>query len=259
MVMAGTTAIRYRDIGKGEKVILLLHGYLHSLEVWDDFAGQLGKSHRVIAFDIPGHGISEVMGEVHTMEFIADTAKALLDKIGVEKVNIVGHSMGGYIALAFGAKYGDMVESLTLFHSHPDVDTPEKAADREREIEIIKSGRKELLTTVAPSRIFAPDNQRRYRDLIDELSQQAMLTEDEGIIALLRGMAQKSDMNDMLRAASFKQLFVFGAHDSMLPRERAEKIIANHPQAKSVILENSGHIAFVEEFDKSLELIMELV
>ncbi len=245
--MAGGTAIRYRDIGKGDKVVLLLHGYLHSLEVWDDFAGQLGKNFRVLAFDLPGHGVSEVMGDVHTMEFLADTAKALLDKLEVDAVNIIGHSFGGYVALAFGDKYGDMVQSLTLFHSYPGADTPERAADREREIEIVLSGRKELLTSRNPSRLFAPQNSKRYSAVIDELAQQAMLTEDEGIVAILRGIAARKDMNDMLHKAPFRQLFIFGLHDQMIDAERARDIIALHPQAKSMILEESGHIAFVEE------------
>lgn len=122
-VMAGDTAVRYRDVGIGDRAILLIHGYLCSLEVWDDFAGMLGKEYRVISFDVPGHGISEVKGEIHTMEFIADTIAALLQKIEVEKVDVVGHSMGGYIALAFAKKYEQMCSSIALFHSHPNCDS----------------------------------------------------------------------------------------------------------------------------------------
>ena len=251
--MAGGTAIRYRDIGKGDKVILLLHGYLSSIEIWDDFAGQLGKEFRVIAFDLPGHGVSEVMGEIHTMEFLADTAKALLDKIEVKSINIIGHSLGGYVALAFGAKYGDMVESLTMFHSYPGADTPERAADRAREIEIVLSGRKELLTSRNPSRLFAPQNSTRYLSVTDELSQQAMLTEDDGIVAILRGIGARLDMNEMLQKAPFKQLLIFGKHDQMIDVERAKEIIALHPQAKSIIFEESGHIAFVEQMALAVE------
>ena len=79
MTMAGPVALRYTDSEKGEKPIVLLHGYLESLEVWDDFVRRLTRDgYRVITLDLPGHGISEVVGEVHSMEFLADTVADLL-------------------------------------------------------------------------------------------------------------------------------------------------------------------------------------
>ncbi|MEG1649450.1 MAG: alpha/beta hydrolase [Rikenellaceae bacterium] len=258
-VMAGPTAIRYRDIGKGAKTIVLLHGYLESIEVWDDFAGELGKNFRIISFDLPGHGISEVMGETHTMEFIADTLNFLLEKLSVIKINIVGHSLGGYVALAFSKKYSSKVESLTLFHSSPNSDNEERRKGRQREIEIIKSCKKELLTSVNPGKSFAPQNRQRFEHAIDELSEQAMLTEDEGIVALLNGMTAREDMNDFLKTASFKQLFIFGKFDEFIPNDYAESIITNNPQAKIIWLENSGHMGFIEEEKISVEALSEFI
>lgn len=257
--MAGKTAVRYRDIGKGDKTIVLLHGYMESLEVWDDFAKDLSKDYRIICMDIPGHGISEVMGEVHTMDFLADTLAALLVKIEAAKVNVVGHSMGGYIALAFAKKYEDMCESIVLFHSTPNSDTPDRVEARKREIEIIKSGRKELLTTTNPGKAFAPHNRKKFISYIDELSEQAMLTEEEGIIALLNGMAEREDMNDFLKNSSLKQLFIFGFHDEFMPKEYSESIEANHPQAKVVWLENSGHNGFIEQRSDSITAFKEFI
>lgn len=258
-VMAGSTAIRYRDIGIGTKTIVLLHGYLESLEVWDNLAGELGKSFRVIMFDIPGHGISEVHGEIHTMEFIADTLNALLEKLSISDVNLIGHSMGGYVALAFAKKYKEKVQSLTLFHSTPNKDSDIKVKERNREIEIIKGGRKELLTTLNPGKSFALQNRKRFIHVIDELSEQATLTEDDGIIALLNGMAAREDMNDFLASSPFKQLFIFGKNDEFIPNEYAESVAANHPQAKIVWLENSGHMGFVEEDKLSFEVLKEFL
>lgn len=256
-VMAGSTAIRYRDIGIGAKTVVLLHGYLESIEVWDNIAGDLGKQFRVISFDIPGHGISEVIGEVHTMEFVADTLNALLEKLSINRVSVIGHSMGGYVALAFAKKYSEKVESLVLFHSTPNKDSEERVNERNREIEIIKSGRKELLTTINPGKSFAPQNRKRFINVIDELAEQAMLTEDEGIIALLNGMAAREDMNDFLKTASFRQLFLFGKNDEFIPNDYAESILANHPQAKVLWLENSGHMGFVEEEKISADILSE--
>ncbi|MCD8185339.1 MAG: alpha/beta hydrolase, partial [Rikenellaceae bacterium] len=91
----GDTAIHYVDFERGEKVVVLLHGYLESLEIWDEWAGKLGKAgYRVISLDLPGHGISEVIGPVHTMEFLAEIVELLLDKLQIPKAVLIGHSMG---------------------------------------------------------------------------------------------------------------------------------------------------------------------
>ena len=71
-IVAAETALRISDSQQGDTTLVLLHGYLESLEVWEDFTKLLTPYYRVIAIDIPGHGISEVRGEVHSMEFVAD-------------------------------------------------------------------------------------------------------------------------------------------------------------------------------------------
>ena len=98
-IMAGDTPLHICDSEEGEKVVVLLHGYLENMLVWDDFVPLLYKDVRVVTLDIPGHGISVVKGEIHTMEYLADVVAAALDKLGIAKATIVGHSMGGYVAL----------------------------------------------------------------------------------------------------------------------------------------------------------------
>ena len=110
-IMAAGTALRISDTLKGGTTVVLLHGYLESLEIWGDFMKELAMHYRVLAIDIPGMGISQVRGEVHTMEFLADVLKGVLDKQGVERCFVVGHSMGGYVAEAL-ARAG--VGALTL-------------------------------------------------------------------------------------------------------------------------------------------------
>ena len=252
----GETAIHYSDNERPGPVLVLLHGYLESLEVWDEFAGQLGKTgYRVITLDLPGHGISEVMGETHTMDFLAETVKQLLDKLGVSKVALIGHSMGGYAALAFAKLYPETLNALVLFHSTPDADSEEKKADRLREIEIVKAGRKEMLSRILPGTRFASENRKKLTDEIDALGLQVMLTEDEGIIAILNGMMQRVDMNPMLKELKVPQLFIFGRFDELIPVEKAEALIAKNPQAQVAWLEHSGHMGFLEEPVRSLEII----
>lgn len=226
---------------------MLLHGYLESLLVWEEFVPLLYKQVRVVTLDLPGHGISEVKGEVHTMEYLADTVKAALDALKIERCTLVGHSMGGYVALAFCERYPERLERLVLLSSTPNADTPEKAENRRREIALVKAGKKEQLARVAPAAGFAEQNRLRLKDAIEDLVEQVFLTEEEGIVALLNGMIARPDRNQMLRQSPVPQLFIFGKKDGYIPLEVAEQLAASHPQAQVLWLENSGHMGFVEE------------
>jgi pimeloyl-ACP methyl ester carboxylesterase len=182
-------------------------------------------------------------------------AVRLLDKLCIPRATLVGHSMGGYVALAFAGEFPERLDALVLFHSSPDPDTPEKTADRLREIEIVKAGRKEMLSRLLPGARFAPENRKRLADEIDALALQVMLTEDEGITALLGGMMQRQDMNPMLQKLDVPQLFIFGRHDELIPPEKAESLAARHPQARTAWLEHSGHMGFLEEPAESLKIL----
>lgn len=266
-IMAAGTALRISDSGYGrtaagknpdgsKPTIVLLHGYLESLDVWDDFTKLLTPKLRVIALDLPGHGVSEVKGDVHTMEFLADVVRGVLEEQGVDRCVLAGHSMGGYAALAFLRKYPELLDGFILFHSFPGADSAETQERRQREIDIVLSGKKDLLAnTVAAG--FAERNRKRFADEIADLSEQVLLTEEAGIVALLRGMSERPDNSEMLRESEVPQLFIFGRYDEYITVEAAEDMVAKHPQAEVLWLEDSGHMGFVEEPQKSAEAIID--
>ena len=253
------TAFRYLDAGIGKDTILLLHGDMESLDIWEDLVSVLGKEFRCVALDLPGHGVSDVKGEVHTMEFLAETVSGLLKQIGVEKCVAVGHSMGGYAALALADLHPEQLAGLVLFHSRPTPDAPEKKINREREIEIVRSGRKETLSVTLPGKGFAAVNRDRFREQIEDLALQVMLTEDEGIVALLNGMKERPDRNEVIDRLKVPVLFIFGKQDEYIPVAAAEETVARHPKAEVVWLENSGHMGFIEEKAKSEEVLSAFV
>lgn len=257
--MAGSTALHIADSGVGEKCVVLLHGYLESMYVWDDFAPQLTPSVRVITVDIPGHGISEVKGEVHTMEMVADVLHEMLKSLEIERVTMVGHSMGGYVALAFCARYPEQLDGLVLLSSTPNPDTEAKRENRRREIALVRAGKKDALARVAPEAGFAEQNRRRLRSYIDDLTECVHITEDDGIVALLGGMMERADQNEMLRKSAVPQLFILGKKDGYIPVEVAEEIVANHPQAQVAWLEESGHMGFIEEPEACAEALLKFV
>ena len=258
-IMAGETPLHICDSQEGERCVVLLHGYLESMLVWEDFVPLLYKKVRVVTLDLPGHGISQVVGERHSMEFLADTVRAMLDSLGIERCTLVGHSMGGYVALAFCEKYPERLDGVVLLSSTPNADSPEKRANREREIALVKSGKKELLTHTAPQAGFAADNRVRMHEDIEDLTEMIHLTEDEGILALLNGMIERADLNEMLQKSSVRQLFILGRKDEYITPAVAESMVAAHPQAKVEWLDNSGHMGFLEEPQKCADVLLSFV
>ncbi|MEG2493796.1 MAG: alpha/beta hydrolase [Rikenellaceae bacterium] len=257
--LANDTAIRFIDSRQGDKVVVFIHGYLETADIWEDILEALKSKCRVIAFDIPGHGISETRHQIHTMEYVADTLQSLLVQLDIKKCTLVGHSMGGYVALAFAKKYNEMLSGLVLFHSTPDADTPEKKANREREINIISSGRKEMLAKSNPGNTFAKVNRAYYSEVIDDLTRNILETDDDGIIALLKGMAQREDMNTFLEEMSQPLMFIFGMADDYIPVSYAKELVARHPKASVVWLENSGHMGIIEDAEASIAALTEFV
>lgn len=259
LIMAGTTPLHLCDSGEGEKCLVLLHGYLESMLVWEDFIPLLYKKVRVVTLDLPGHGISMVTGECHTMEFLADVVAEAMTSLGVERFTVVGHSMGGYVALALAERHAERLEGLVLLSSTPNPDTELKRENRRREIALVKSGKKELLARVAPAVGFAASNRARMKDYIEDLTEQVHVTEDEGIVALLNGMIERKDQNEMLRQSALRQLFILGRKDEYITEEVANAMVGNHPQAEVVWLDESGHMGFLEEPERTAAALLDFV
>ena len=258
-IMAGDTAMHICDSQQGDRCIVLLHGYLESMLVWDDFVPLLYKHCRCITLDLPGHGISEVKGQTHSMEYLADTVAAALETLGIDRCTLVGHSMGGYVALAFAERHSDKLDGLVLLSSTPNADNEEKKENRRREIELIRSGKKELLSRMAPAKGFAEENRRKLNSYIEELCEQVILTEDQGIIALLHGMIERKDRNEVLTSFKKPKLLILGRKDEYITSDTAEKMCAAHPDAEVVWLENSGHMGFIEEPEKCAEALLQFM
>ncbi|MDR0712234.1 MAG: alpha/beta hydrolase [Prevotellaceae bacterium] len=254
--------VRVAAYGKHQEngcAVVLLHGYLESLEVWDKLAGQLGKSAYTIALDLPGHGLSGTHPEINSMELTADVVSEVCARQSVSKVAVVGHSMGGYVALALAEKYPSLVSSLCLLHSTPNADTEEKKLQRDREMALIAGGKKEMIASQSIPLMFAADNEARLYEPIADLKTCALIADDAGTIASLRGMKERKDMSEFLMTFDKPLLFVFGKKDRHIPWETAKTLIECFPHAQVLALENSGHAGFIEEEEVTLGAIQAFV
>jgi pimeloyl-ACP methyl ester carboxylesterase len=247
--------VHISDSKKGDKTILLLHGYLETLYIFEEFADALQKEgYRVIMLDLPGHGLSGSNKEINTMEFCAGVVADVLKKNNIEKAWVAGHSMGGYIAQNCIKHYPDLFEGVILLNSTPFADSPEKRTDREREIELIRKSKLGNLAALSIPRMYAPANLRKFDEKIEETVEISETHDPNGIVACIKGMMQREETKDVL-AKTEKAMFIFGTEDKFITEEIREKLIGEFPNVKAVVIPETGHNSFIEEPQKVLEAI----
>jgi pimeloyl-ACP methyl ester carboxylesterase len=250
--------INYNDSGKGIPIILL-HGYLESSEVWNGFEQKLASKFRVISVDLPGHGLSDVLEETHTMELMATVVMDLIHDLGLKKVFIAGHSLGGYVTLAFLELFPEQLIGYCLFHSQPFSDTPEAIEKRIREIVIVKAGKKDLMYPDNVTRMFAPSNLDKLSAELQRSKEIASRIPGEGIIAVLKGMMQRPSRLSFMEEGRVPCLWILGSMDNYIPCDVIRKKVKLPGNANLIVLQNSGHMGFIEEEEKSLVAISEFI
>lgn len=236
--------IFFEEKGSGDAVVLL-HGFTESSSVWNFFAEKLSRSFRVITIDLPGHGKSECIGEIHPMEQMGDAVKAVLDHLSISKAVIIGHSMGGYVALAMARVYPSLFKGLGLFHSTSLADSEEAREGREKAIRIIREDHQGFLFNFIPE-LFASENRERLAYEIDALVEEAKKMSRKAVIAAQEGMKSRSSSLDVLINATFPVMFIAGQKDSRVPFENIWVQMALTGEAHSLILRNVGHMGYLE-------------
>ncbi len=249
------TSLHYRDEGKGNAVVLL-HGYLESIDIWGSFRTELSRHFRIISIDLPGHGKSGTICEIQTMEIMADAVEAILNHLDIGRAVIIGHSMGGYVTLAFAEIFPEKTIGFCLFHSHALADSDEKKINRDREIELIKSGKKMQIINTNIPKAFANDNLHRFADEIENAREIAINTTDDGIVCALKGLKVRPDRKRVLMESTIPVLIIAGKKDNYIPFGIYEQHFNLAPQTEILILENSGHMGFIEEKEKSVDGIL---
>jgi pimeloyl-ACP methyl ester carboxylesterase len=250
--------IHYTDSGTG-KVIILLHGYLESSEVWNGFAERLQSQFRTISIDLPGCGLSDVHGEVHSMEFMATVIKELIDSLKLKKVFMTGHSLGGYVTLAFLELFPEQLSGYCLFHSQPFPDTPAALEKRRREIEIVKVGKKNLMYPDNVIRMFATSNLVKFSKALQKSKDIAAQIPGEGIIAVLNGMMIRPSRLSFMEAGKVPCLWILGLMDNYIPCEHIQTMVNLPFNAKLVVLKNSGHMGFIEEENLAVKTVSDFM
>lgn len=236
--------IHYTDQGQGPAHVLL-HGFTESLEIWNDFSEKLSKTFRVLCVDLPGHGRSANLDEVHAMELMAETVQAVLAFCRISQCVMVGHSMGGYVALAIADLYPEMLKGLVLFHSQADADDEEARRNRDRTIALVKMNRAGFINQFIPD-LFAPENQERLSREIEVLKNQAGSISGKGLAAALEGMKMRKGRRELLSGLTIPVCFIAGKKDTRIPFSKVLEQIALPKHAEALLLDNVAHMGYLE-------------
>ncbi len=245
------TKISYTDQGKGNAVILL-HGFLENSTMWDYLVPVLAKKNRVICVDLLGHGQTDCLGYIHSIEDMADAVHQVISELKIRKAIIVGHSMGGYVALAFAELYPEMMKGLVLLNSTSRADSEERIANRTRAIKAVKQNYTAAIR-MSISNLFSEENREKLIAQIEWVREEALQTPLQGIIAAQEGMKLRKDREVILHFATYPILLILGKKDPVLNyEENVEQIEGTHVK---LVTFNDGHMSHIEN-QAELEKVM---
>lgn len=245
--------IFYRIEGKGRPV-LLLHGFAENGNIWNEQVNLLKENYCVIIPDLPGSGQSEMLEGACTLNDYAEVIKTIADEIifqnkreNQSQFSLIGHSMGGYITLAFAEKYPGLLNSFGLFHSSAYADDEQKIAAREKGIDFIKKNGVEAFLKISIPDLFSEETRKEQPELITRLFNMAKDILPDVLIQYYRAMILRPDRTLVLKNFLNPVLFIIGEYDTAAPFIPSLQQ-CHLPSISSVyILQHSGHVGMWEE------------
>ena len=244
--------IHYSISGKGSTLVLL-HGFGEDSRMWTDFLPAF-DAYQVLTIDFPGFGQSDVI-KAATIPIMAEAVKAVLDKEKIKKCTLIGHSMGGYVTLAFAKNHESRLEGFGLFHSHPYADTTDKKKSRTKSIAFVeKHGVPIYLKQLMPL-LFAGNYAKTNAFVVDKMIYYGSQTSQAGIINGLQAMRDRVDTTSVLKNAIVPVLFIVGKKDAAVPLENSLNQVHLPSVADIHILEKVGHMGMFEAKKETIAAI----
>lgn len=237
------TKLNVTAAGSGDAVVLL-HGFPFSHEIWKSQIESISKSNFVVAPDLRGLGKSEATGGPYLMETLAGDLAAVLDALGVERATVIGHSLGGYVALAFFRMFSERVLRLGLIASRMDADSPQVAKNRLNMADEAESSGMQPFIERNMDSYFANESRPEIRATIIEIMKR---TDPQAAAAMLRGMALRVSSEDLIDELKLPVLIVAGVQDEISPPGIWDTVLPRLPAVRVALFEHSAHLPMVEE------------
>ena len=248
--------LHYKKEGTGEALVLI-HGFLENLSMWDEMAVELSKTNQVIRIDLPGFGKSDCIEDIYSMALFAECIKQLLKELNVDKFTLIGHSMGGYAGLELLKICPEKINHFILFHSTAKADSEKKKNDRSRAIKMVKDKQNVYLKTAIPF-LFPEQFQASCSGYIQKMIAEAKNLHSSGIIAALKGMQQRKDCNELLKSLSCRKTYIAGTFDPLL-NVAALREEASNNEANFIEIENAGHMSHFECPSETINTFLKLL
>lgn len=246
------TKISFTDSGKGTAVVLL-HGFLENQTMWIPYIPEFAKKNRVITIDLLGHGETGNLGYVHSMEDQADMVYVVLSHLKIRKAVFIGHSMGGYIALAFAEMYPETIKGLVLLNSTSRADNEERKANRDRAIKAVKQNYTAFVR-MSIANLFSEKNREILLDAIENTRTEALKTSLQGIVASLEGMKIRKDREVLLHFSTYPKLLILGKQDPVLNYDESTTQIEN--TSVQLVTFPDGHMSHIENDKKLMSVLL---
>jgi len=251
-----SSSIHYRVSGGGQPVVLL-HGFGEDGEIWDKQVEFLKTRFRVIVPDLPGSGQSEVISRESGawIEVYAEIVKAILVEEKTTQCVMIGHSMGGYITLAFAEKYPEWLQAFGLFHSTAYADSEEKKLNRLKSIEFINNnGAYAFLKTSIPALFWKQDN-----TYIARLIEKGKDFSSGALAQYYAAMIARPNRTEVLKHFPRPILFVLGQYDPAVPFRDGLQQSYLPTQSYIHVLRKTAHMGMLEETEKANEILLQFL
>jgi len=224
--------------------------------MWKEIIPHLAKKNKVISIDLLGHGSTENLGYIHTMEEQAKMVKFVLNYLKLRKYTFIGHSMGGYIALAFAELFPKNIKKLCLMNSSAQADSADKKRNRDRAIRAVKHSPKIFVKMAIPN-LFSEVNKTNFAKEIKLVTQEALQTSPQGIIAAMEGMKIRKDRTSILKTTNFPILMIISKLDPALAYQDLINQTKNTPI--SIREFPDGHMSHIENKNELINTLVQFI
>jgi 3-oxoadipate enol-lactonase len=243
--------------GRGHsRAVVMIHGFPLGSAIWEAQSVSLARTWCVISPDLRGAGKSSAPDGPYLMERLAADVAVLLDALGIERASLVGHSMGGYVALAFARMFSERVARLALVASRLRADSDEEAAARRELAELAE--REQSVEPVIQAylpRLFAPRTFAESPEIVERAYAIARRITPSGAVGTLRGMALRASSDDIAEDLDVPMAMIAGARDRVVALEEARASAARFPQGRLAVCDESGHLPMLEEPNRVSEAL----
>lgn len=234
--------VYYNDQGEG-KVVVLLHGFLETSLMWNDLVQEIESAYRVVTIDLLGHGRTGCLGYIHTMEIMADAVMSVLDQLDIKKSFFVGHSMGGYVALAVAEASPERIQGICLMNSTPFADSLERQINRDRAVKAVKYNHKNFIR-MSIVNLFSPNNRLQFVEEIEFIKLEAMNLPVQGIVAALEGMKIRRDRSVLFKQMVALKMVILGKKDPVLEYDSLNaQLVELEVEVRCF---SGGHMSYIE-------------